>query len=146
MVIADLLGVPRDHRAQFRTWSSPLVQGDPNSPEAMQSALTAAVPLYEYFTAFLAERRARPTEDLITALVQAELGGQPPTHEELLGFCLLVLVAGHETSTSLIGSAAVVLAEHPQARDRLAAGTALIPNAIEELLRYGSPFRAWLAA
>lgn len=139
MVIADLLGIPRDDRAQFRTWSSTLVQGDPSSPEAMQSALTAAASLYEYFTAFVAERRTHPTEDLITALVQAELGGQRLTDEELLGFCLLLLVAGHETTTNLIANAAVVLAEHPQARDRLAADAALIPNAVEELLRYDSP-------
>ena len=139
MVIADLLGIPRDDRAQFRTWSSTLVQGDPSSPEAMQSALTAAASLYEYFTAFVAERRTHPTEDLITALVQAELGGQRLTDEELLGFCLLLLVAGHETTTNLIANAAVVLAEHPQVRDRLAADAALVPHAIEELLRYDSP-------
>lgn len=139
MVIADLLGIPRVDREQFRAWSSTLVQGDPSSPEAMQSALAAAASLYEYFAAFVAERRARPTDDLITALVQAELGGQRLSDEELLGFCLLLLVAGHETTTNLIGNGAVVLAEHPQARDRLVADLALVPSAVEELLRYDSP-------
>jgi cytochrome P450 len=139
MVIADLLGIPRQDREQFRAWSSTLVQGDPSSREAMQSALAAAASLYEYFAAFVAERRSRPTEDLITALVQAELGGRRLTDEELLGFCLLLLVAGHETTTNLIANAAVVLAEHPGARGRLAADLALVPHAVEELLRYDSP-------
>lgn len=139
MVIADLLGVPREDRNAFRGWSSALVQADPGSSEGSATALGAATSLYEYFAAFIADRRAAPQEDLITALVLADVDGRRLTDDELLGFCLLLLVAGHETTTNLIANAAVVLAEHPEARDRLAKEPALLAPAVEELLRYDSP-------
>lgn len=139
MVIADLLGVPREDRHAFRAWSSTLVQGDPSSREGSAAALGAATSLYEYFAAFIADRRAAPQEDLITALVQADVDGQQLSDDELLGFCLLLLVAGHETTTNLLANATVVLAQHPKARDRLADQPELFAPAVEELLRYDSP-------
>ena len=139
MVIADLLGVDRSDRDQFRTWSSTLVQGDPGEPAAMQASLDAAGSLYGYFTDVIEHRRAHPQQDLVSALVNADMDGQRLTAEELLGFCLLLLVAGHETTTNLITNSAVVLAERPDARAALAAQPAAIPDAVEELLRFDSP-------
>lgn len=138
MVIADLLGVPREDRAQFREWSRTLVQADPLTDQA-GPGLAAAAALYEYFAGFLAERRARPREDVISALVSAEVDGHRLSEEELLGFCLLLLVAGHETTTNLLANAAVVLAGHREARGRLVREPGLLPVAVEELLRYDSP-------
>lgn len=138
VVIADLLGIPRADRDQFRVWSSTLVQANPVLDTA-GPGLAAAASLYEYFADFLKERRRNPREDLISALVQAEVNGERLTDEELLGFCLLLLVAGHETTTNLLGNSAVVLAEHPEARRRMAEDPTRIAAAVEELLRYDSP-------
>ena len=138
IVIADMLGVPRDDRDQFRAWSTTLIQSNPVRGE-FGAGLDAAAALYEYFTAFLAERRAHPQDDLMTALVQAEVDGEYLSEEELLGFCLLLLVAGHETTTNLLSNSAVVLAQHPDVRQQLADDPELVPAAVEELLRYDSP-------
>jgi cytochrome P450 len=138
IVIADMLGVPREDRDQFRIWSTTLVQSNPVRGE-FGPGLEAAAALYGYFTSFLAERRAQPRDDLMTALVHAEVDGEHLTEEELLGFCLLLLVAGHETTTNLLSNSAVVLGQHPESRRRLADSPGLIPAAVEELLRYDSP-------
>lgn len=138
IVIADMLGVPRDDRDQFRAWSTTLIQSNPVRGE-FGAGLDAAAALYEYFTAFLAERRAHPQDDLMTALVQAEVDGEYLSEEELLGFCLLLLVAGHETTTNLLSNSAVVLAQHPDVRQQLADDPELVPAAVEELLRFDSP-------
>jgi cytochrome P450 len=138
MVIADLLGIPREDRAQFRQWSSLLVQADPVRDQT-GAGLAAAASLYEYFSGFLAQRRKKPRNDLISALVGAEVDGQRLTEEELLGFCLLLLVAGHETTTNLLANSTVILARHPASRERLARHPELLPGAVEELLRFDSP-------
>lgn len=138
MVIADLLGVPREDRTQFRQWSSTLIQSNPARGEVGEG-LAAAAAVYAYFADFLADRRQTPREDLMSALVSAEVDGEKLSDDELLGFCLLLLIAGHETTTNLLANATVVLAEHPQSRHRLAADPALLGQAVEELLRYDSP-------
>ena len=93
IVIAELLGIPSDDRNQFRSWSSTLVQANPLS--GARDGLAAAASLYEYFAGFLAERRRSPKKDLISDLVNAEVAGEGLTDDEVLGFCLLLLVAGH---------------------------------------------------
>jgi hypothetical protein len=138
IVIADMLGVPRKDRDQFRTWSTTLIQSNPTRGE-FGPGLDAAAALYEYFSAFLTERRAHPRDDLMTALVQAEVDGEHLSDDELLGFCLLLLVAGHETTTNLLSNSAVILAQHPESRRQLAANPDLVPTSVEELLRYDSP-------
>jgi cytochrome P450 len=140
MVIADLLGVPRDDRDQFRQWSSMLVQADPTHGKTADG-LSAMASMYGYFTDFLAERRRSPRQDLMSALVAAEIDGVHLTDEELLGFCALLLIAGTETTTNLLGNSAVVLAQHPDSRRRLAGDHTLLGPAIEELLRYDSPIQ-----
>jgi cytochrome P450 len=138
MVIADLLGVPRADRDQFRTWSTLLVQARPD--QGLDSpGMRAATDLYGYFASFLADRRGAPRDDLLSALVAAEIDGVRLTEQELLGFCLLLLVAGHETTSNLLGNAAVVLAQHPDARRELREQPALLAPAVQELLRYDSP-------
>ena len=137
-VIADLLGVPATDRDQFRLWSSQLVQVDVNHGQTTD-ALTAATSIYAYFTDFLADRRQTPREDMMSALANATVDGIRLTDEEVLGFCALLLVAGYETTTNLLGNSAVVLAQHRQTRRRLAADRTLLGPAVEELLRYDSP-------
>jgi cytochrome P450 len=138
IVIADMMGVPREDRDQFRTWSTTLIESNPIRGE-FGPGLAAAAALYEYFAGFLTERRAHPRDDLMTALVHAEVDGEHLSEEELLGFCLLLLVAGHETTTNLLANSAVLLAHHPESRQQLADNPDLMPAAVEELLRYDSP-------
>lgn len=139
IVIADMLGVPREDREQFRVWSTALVTTDLQTRDPLAANLQAAASLYEYFTAFLAERRARPREDLLSALVTAEVEGRRLSEPELLGFCLLLLVAGHETTTNLVSNTVAVLAERPNERHRLADAPERLPAAVDEMLRYDSP-------
>lgn len=138
IVIADLLGIPREDRDDFRGWSTTLVQSNPMRGE-LGVGLEAAGALYDYFATFLAERRAHPQDDLMTALVEAEVDGERLSEEELLGFCFLLLVAGHETTTNLLSNGAVLLAARPELRRRLRDDPALVPPAVEELLRFESP-------
>ncbi|CAA0128444.1 Putative cytochrome P450 123 [Mycolicibacterium vanbaalenii] len=137
-VIADLLGVPAEDRDLFRLWSSQLVQVDVNHGQTT-NALAAAASIYAYFTDFLAERRRSARADLMSALVNATVDGIGLTDEEVLGFCALLLVAGYETTTNLLGNSAVVLAQNPQIRRRLGRDRTLLGPAVEELLRYDSP-------
>jgi cytochrome P450 len=137
IVIAELLGIPSDDRNQFRSWSSTLVQANPLS--GARDGLAAAASLYEYFAGFLAERRRSPKKDLISDLVNAEVAGEGLTDDEVLGFCLLLLVAGHETTTNLLANSVAILATRPQERARMAQDPVVLASAIEELLRYDSP-------
>jgi hypothetical protein len=139
MVIADLLGVPREDREQFRVWSTALITNDVEAEHPLKSNLEAAASLYGYFSTFLADRRARPREDLMSALVTAEVDGRRLSEEELLGFCLLLLVAGHETTTNLVSNTIAVPADRPEALGRLARDPALLPGAVGEMLRFDSP-------
>ena len=137
-VIADLLGVPAADRDRFRLWSSQLVQVDVTHGQTTD-ALAAAASIYAYFTEFLADRRKTPREDLMSALANAAVYGIGLTDEEVIGLCALLLVADSETPTNLLGNSAVVLAQHPRTRRRLASDRTLLGPAVEELLRYDSP-------
>jgi cytochrome P450 len=87
----------------------------------------------------LDERRHERRDDLMSALLDAEIDGEGLTQEELLGFCFVLIVAGNDTTTNLIANGAVMLAHHPEQRRMLVADPSLIPNAVEEMLRFESP-------
>jgi cytochrome P450 len=137
-VIAEMLGVPTDDRARFKRWSDAVV----GEPEAYREAPHAERDLAEYFMTIIAERRRRPGDDLISRLLQAEIDGERLSLAELLGFCVLLLIAGNETTTNLIGNAVLCFAESPDALARLRENPALLPGAIEEVLRFRSPVQA----
>ena len=139
-VIAELLGIPKEDRHRFHT----LVQGSlPISAPAGVLDIPIALPytwlLMRYFRRLFAERRARPGDDLLSALVQAEEAGDRLDEDELLGMAILLLVAGYETTVHLISSAALALLQHPDQRARFVSEPGLTHSAIEELLRYTSP-------
>jgi len=142
IVIADLLGVDRADREQFRHWSDQMIQRDPGSPASQAAAREGARSLYRYFADVVADRRTRHRDDLVTALLDAEVDGVHLTDNEILAFCLLLLVAGNETTTNLISNTAVLLAEQPDQRRLLVEKPELLPGAIEELLRFESPVQA----
>ena len=139
-VIAELLGIPKEDRRRFHT----LAQGSlPISVASGILDIPMALPyawlLVRYFRRLFAERRARPGDDLLSALVQAEEAGDRLDEDELLGIANLLLVAGYETTMHLIGSAALALLQHPDQRARFVSEPGLTNSAIEELLRYTSP-------
>ncbi|WP_045234634.1 cytochrome P450, partial [Deinococcus pimensis] len=139
IVIAEILGIPASDRAAFKRWSDAVVTGDPSGSREMAA----------YFTRLIEGRRDDPTgPDLISALLRAELGaddeaaGRRLTGQELLGFCMLLLVAGNETTTNLLSNAVQTLSEHPDTRDAAAQDPALWPATVEEVLRFRSPVQS----
>jgi cytochrome P450 len=109
--------------------------------EAMQAVMQATGSMVGYFTQILEERRAHHQNDLVSALLMAEVDGERLSTEELMGFCVLLLVAGNETTTNLIGNVILCLDENPGEVERLRANRELVPNALEEALRYYSPVK-----
>ncbi len=135
LVIAELLGVPGADREQFRVWSDAVTSA---AVEITEAAAYSVLELLQYFLAVIAERRADPRDDLLTALVEAEVDGTRLTEQELLGFCLSLLVAGNETTRSAIACGLVTLAEHPDQYAALRAAPG-VTNAVEEILRWVTP-------
>ena len=134
-VICELLGVPSRDRDEFRAWTQAILShgGTPEGPGAAATAMAS------YFTALVADKRAHPTDDLLSALIAARDSGDRLTESELLGMLFLLLVAGHETTVNLIGSGTLALLVSPSEMARLRADRSLLPGAVEELLRYTSP-------
>ncbi len=136
-IIAELLGVEPERRHDFKRWSNAVVgvtPGDITSERARDLQEFQA-----YFTAAIEQRRAAPTDDLIGALVRAQGDQESLTAEEIVSFAMLLLIAGNETTTNLIGNAMEALLDHPDEMRRVRDDRSLIPNMIEEALRYDAP-------
>ena len=142
-VIAELLGIPAELREDFKRWSDALVTDGGDTSEEERNALFQEIQgMYAYFTQVLEERRQHPRNDLVSALLAAEIDGQRLSDIELLGFCGLLLVAGNETTTNLLANTILCFDQHPDVVERLRKNRALLPGAIEESLRYYSPIKA----
>lgn len=140
-VIATMLGVPAKDQARFKEWSDALtVLLDPLQSEGgMEPAERAYAELSVYMREIFALRRQQPRDDLISSLVNVEEQGQRLTEPELMSLVMLILGAGHETTTNLIGNAVLALLRHPDQRRRLQDDPGLIRSAVEEFLRFDSP-------
>jgi cytochrome P450 len=145
IVIADMLGVPRENREQFKRASDDLAAflGNVVSADQIGRLLRSVAELLQYFQHLVAERRAQPRDDLMNALIAAEEQGDVLSEDELFANCLLLLAAGHETTTNLIGNGTLALLRKPAARqqlaEQLAIGSGLTTAGVNELLRYDSP-------
>jgi cytochrome P450 len=151
IVIAEMLGIPSEDRDRFKNWSDLIVSmsgtmgGAFGSGDMKQfTSSDAILEMGTYFLAILEQRRRQPSDDLISGLLAAEIDGQHLSEMELLGACFLLLVAGNETTTNLIGNALLTFTERPQDWDRLREAPDLLPEAIEEILRYRSPVQSVL--
>src|SRR5437867_11656203 len=111
----------------------------PLPPEKIARQRRVRVEMQDYFRGLVDERRRRPREDLLSGLVAAEIEGSRLSFDELLAMLLLILVAGNETTTTLIGNAVLELLAHPPAPAALRARPELLPDAVEEVLRFSSP-------
>lgn len=138
-VIAELLGLPAADRPAFRRWSDAVMAAATDLTE--ENALIA-MELVAYFETQLDARIDTPTDDLLSALLTAEVDGNRLSRQELLGFCMTLLVAGNETTRNLMTGGLLALAEHPDQRARLVADRELLGPAIEELLRWVTPIMA----
>lgn len=137
VVVGGMIGLDEQYLAPMRTWTEEFI-----GPADTGAPLEAAMNIYAMFAELLAERRSRPREDLMTALLNAEIDGERLTDEELLGFCLLLVLGGNDTTASLIGSGAVLVLNHPEQRDLLLRDPSLWPSAIEEINRFEAPTQA----
>ncbi len=140
-IIAELLGVPAADRDHFKQWSDGLVVlFDPiKAPDREAHARECAREMKSYLHQLFAERRERPDDDLVSALVELERNADSLQEIELFAMCMLLLVAGHETTTNLLGNGLYTLLEHPDQLARLRQDPGLVRSGVEELLRYESP-------
>ncbi|MFO1273356.1 MAG: cytochrome P450 [Rubrivivax sp.] len=145
-VIGNLLGVPHDERGPLRDWSLAILGALEPAPDAalLAQGHAAVTAFKDYLKGLVAERRRHPGDpqaDVLTRLIQGEVGGEKLTDVELLHNCIFLLNAGHETTTNLIGNGAHALLTHRDQWQRLLEQPALLPTAVEELLRFESPLQ-----
>jgi cytochrome P450 len=141
-VIAELLGVPAADRPRFKTWADALLSqnnSDPTDKVAIEATTAQMRKFHDYLHELIDQRRIEPRQDLLSGLIAAEIDGQRLSDQEIVGFATILLIAGHITTTTLLGNAILCLDEHPRAQDALRGAPAAIPRAIEEVLRYRSP-------
>lgn len=144
VVISELLGVPSEYMDQFKKWSDILVSTPKDGSEEAEKAFQeernkCEQELAAFFAAIIEEKRKQPAEDLISILIKAEEEGEKLSEDELIPFCNLLLVAGNETTTNLISNAMYSILDMPGAYDELRDDPALIPQAVEEALRFRAP-------
>lgn len=137
-IIAEMIGVPADRRQTFLHHTRKMLTTNPDITIA-DAIREPSERIYEEFGRLLEERRNEPRDDLMSALLAAEIEGTRLRDEEILGFCYQLIVAGNDTTTSLIGNGAVLLANHPDQQKLLAEDPSRIPNAVEEMLRFEPP-------
>jgi cytochrome P450 len=141
LVIAEMLGVPREDHADFRYWSDQMIRAgagifDDESRRALPE-------LFAYLAERVKERRDAPRDDVLSMLLRAEIDGDQLSDPEVVMFLMTLLVAGNETTRNLIAGGMKLLFENPDQRARLVAEPERLPNAIEEMLRLVSPVRSF---
>ncbi len=140
IVIGEMLGLPEEDLAEFQEMSNRLLGltaiGD---DELMDQGAAANEELVDYFKGVIEEKRKSPGQDLLSRLIEAEEEGDRLTPEELYSTCVLLLVAGHETTTRLISNGMHALLQHPDQFEMLQKDPSLTPNAVEEMLRFEPP-------
>ena len=142
-IVAELLGVERERHADFKRWSDSVIYNatGPGRAVPFNSAfLSTMEELFDYFGEVIEVRQAEPTEDLIGQILASQADDEDPLNAlEMIQFIVLLLVAGNETTTNLIGNGTEALLHHPDQLSRVAADPALVPGLIEETLRYDAP-------
>ncbi|QFU89022.1 cytochrome P450 [Amycolatopsis sp. YIM 10] len=149
IVIAELLGVPAEDRDLFKQWVDKLLERSgefslteqsEEQEKAMETTMEQVGHLVDYLGEHAAERRRKPRGDLLTKLVEAEVDGVRLTDREVVNFANVLLIAGHITTTMLLGNTVLCLDEHPGEKAKVLTDRELVPSAIEESLRFLSPF------
>ncbi|HMJ09956.1 MAG TPA: cytochrome P450, partial [Polyangiaceae bacterium] len=140
IVIADLMGIPQSDRHKVFDWSNRLIGfDDPEFQTSLEDGTLAATEMWGYANELAVERQRSPGEDLVSLLVKSEVEGDVLTEMEFDAFFLMMAVAGNETTRNAISGGLLTLLEHPDQKQRLIDDPALLPSAIEELLRWVTP-------
>jgi len=143
IVIAEMLGVPPEDRERFRHWSDEAVRSlGMVGPEDLRASVAALRELHEYLKPIAEDRRREPRDDLLSGLLAAEEAGDRLTLDEVFQSVTLLLVAGNETTTKLIGNGLLALLQHPDQLERLRRDPELVDTAVDELLRWDGPVHA----
>ena len=144
-VIAEMLGVPAEDRERLKSWSDELalfIGSALATPDKYERAGRSILEMREYFHRLVAARRTRPQGDVMSVLIAAGERGEALTEEELVASCIMLLFAGHETTTNLIGNGVLALLRNKDQLELLREDLSLAPSAVEELLRYDGPTQA----
>ena len=152
MVIAEMIGIPVAHWPRFRHWSDVILklsyslrgmEKDEEAANAGSGFTAVSLEMNDYLTEMIHQRRTTPRDDLLNRLIEAEVDGERLTQKDILGFFQLLIVGGQETTANLINNAVLCLADNPEQLRQLRSQPELIPSAIEEVLRFRSPFQ-WI--
>ena len=135
-VVSEMLGVPQQDRDMLRSWADLVVHREEGVPDVPPAGLESSAKLLRYFSEDVTRRRNRPTDTLTDALIAAEIDGDRLTDDEIVAFLFLMIIAGNETTTKLIGNAVFGLWKHPDQRELVEHDPGLIPGWVEETLRY----------
>ncbi|MEE3064805.1 MAG: cytochrome P450 [Actinomycetota bacterium] len=135
-VISELMGVPEADRVQVRAWADGVMHRDEGVTDVPPEAVEASINLIVYYQQMVAERRTKPTDDLTTALLEAEIDGDRLTDDEVLGFMFLMVIAGNETTTKLLANAAFWGHKNPDQLAGVYDDAELVTPWVEETLRY----------
>jgi cytochrome P450 len=142
MVIMDLMGVPRGRLLEVKSWSDDMmlfIGSARGVPDKYERARRGAVSMAALFQGMIEERRAAPTDDMLSQLILSEAGGARLSDDELIGSLMMVLNGGHETTANLINNSMLALAHHPEQLEMLRADAEGMMRAVDEFLRYDSP-------
>ncbi|EUA23471.1 cytochrome P450 family protein [Mycobacterium xenopi 4042] len=135
-VISELMGVPEPDRPRIRALADGVLHREDGLADVPQTAVQASIDLMAYYTELIGEFKKTPADNLTSALLQAEIDGDRLTDEEILAFLFLMVIAGNETTTKLLGNAVYWAARNPDQLARVVADHSLIPAWVEETLRY----------
>jgi len=135
-VVSEMLGVPEGDRDELRAWSDTVLHREEGVRGVPPEGIAASLKLLQYFVQLVAERKKQPGADLASALLQVEIDGDRLDERDIISFCFLMIIAGNETTTKLLANALYWLEKNPAARAEVAANAALIPDWVEETLRY----------
>lgn len=138
-VISDMMGVPDEDRDAVRSWSEAITEATGSASQHSDPRIAA---FHDYSQRLIAEKRRHPQDDLISQLVRTEEAGDRLSEGELLSMVALLIFAGHETTSSLIGIGSLMLLDHPDQLAKVKADLSLVPSLVEELLRFNSPVLA----
>ena len=141
-VVSEMLGVPESDRDSLRTWSDTVLHREDGADSVPPAGIEAAGHMLAYFGTLVADRRRRPHTDLTSGLTQAELDGDRLEDREIIAFLFLMIIAGNETTTKLLGNALYWLWRTPEQRARVRASRDLVPAWVEETLRYDNSTQA----
>jgi hypothetical protein len=135
-VVSEMLGVPESDRDELRGWSDTILHREEGVRGVPPEGIAASGRLLHYFVKVVAERRRRPGDDLASALLSAELDGEKLSDKDIIGFLYLLIIAGNETTTKLLANAVYWLEKHPAARKEVSERSGLVPQWVEETLRF----------